>query len=388
MQENGIEVLDWPSSSPDLNPIENLWAIMKRKLRNDPQRTTSALKDKIQEIWDLITPEECKNLIVTMPKRIDAVLKSKGGKKQIINTILLLFVSNCVKSDERTYLPPLGNKLNNGYLPPANNNPEHSRNLQPTQIIKGAVSYKYNKPGVIDDPLPKRVDYVQPLGLDFASGKYKPISKGALISGLFFNENVAQILNRETENETPLNNAISGNGKPQFLNAKTSETSNLFTPKPKLDNALNSLNYNNSKAENTRQINKFVRNHLEDVVPINYYVEKVFKYKLFNYDDMTELSDTEPVVIFKPGDDIRFTEDTTIIDNYEHMFPVEKLKKPQKSSPLIVSTTTSTAPAPIITYDTHTIEATKHQISSEEKSESNRTGNGYIYEKPKIAFTF
>lgn len=80
--DNRIEVLDWPSSSPDLNPIENIWAIMKRRLRNDPQRTVQGLKAKIQEIWDSITPSECQYLVNTMNKRLNAVIKNKGDVTQ------------------------------------------------------------------------------------------------------------------------------------------------------------------------------------------------------------------------------------------------------------------------------------------------------------------
>lgn len=34
LADNGIEVLEWPGNSPDLNPIENLWTMVKRKLCN------------------------------------------------------------------------------------------------------------------------------------------------------------------------------------------------------------------------------------------------------------------------------------------------------------------------------------------------------------------
>ncbi len=34
LNDHGVGVLDWPANSPDLNPIDNLWGIVKRKMRN------------------------------------------------------------------------------------------------------------------------------------------------------------------------------------------------------------------------------------------------------------------------------------------------------------------------------------------------------------------
>ena len=74
-----IHVLEWPGNSPDLNPIENLWALIKRKLIKKCPLNISDLKEKICEIWhNEITPDVTNNLIKSMETRINGVLKNKG----------------------------------------------------------------------------------------------------------------------------------------------------------------------------------------------------------------------------------------------------------------------------------------------------------------------
>jgi transposase len=76
----GIKSLTWPGNSPDLNIIENLWAILKRKVRARNPKTLWELENTIMEAWEKdISPDIIKNLFNSMPRRIKAVIKSKGG---------------------------------------------------------------------------------------------------------------------------------------------------------------------------------------------------------------------------------------------------------------------------------------------------------------------
>jgi len=80
LSEHGIEVLDWPAQSPDLNPIEHLWSHVKSRLgsyRDDPT-SAEELWERVQAIWNDIDPEYCRTLVESMPARIAAVLKAKG----------------------------------------------------------------------------------------------------------------------------------------------------------------------------------------------------------------------------------------------------------------------------------------------------------------------
>ncbi len=77
--DHGVTVLDWPANSPDLNPIENLWCIVKRKMRDTRPNNADELKAAIKETWASIPPQQCHKLITSMPRRIEAVIKAKGA---------------------------------------------------------------------------------------------------------------------------------------------------------------------------------------------------------------------------------------------------------------------------------------------------------------------
>jgi transposase len=76
-----IEVLEWPPQSPDLNPIEHLWAHLKRQLAAYPTEPKSQheLWKRVEAEWEKIPARVCVNLIESMPARVAAVAKAKGG---------------------------------------------------------------------------------------------------------------------------------------------------------------------------------------------------------------------------------------------------------------------------------------------------------------------
>lgn len=76
---NGIQVLEWPGNSPDLNPIENLWMTLKRSVRRRRPNNMTELIHCIKQAWCLdISRELCENLSDSMPRRLKAVITNKG----------------------------------------------------------------------------------------------------------------------------------------------------------------------------------------------------------------------------------------------------------------------------------------------------------------------
>lgn len=77
-QDKGIDVLDWPSQSPDANPIENVWALMKLKLRGKKSLTAAELTRNLKAIWRSLSREYAEKLVESMPRRCQAIMDNGG----------------------------------------------------------------------------------------------------------------------------------------------------------------------------------------------------------------------------------------------------------------------------------------------------------------------
>ncbi|KAG0734448.1 hypothetical protein G6F23_012387 [Rhizopus arrhizus] len=81
IDQQPFEALEWPPQSPDLNPIEHMWAHLKRQLFHSYEAPPSSMHElwkRIGQTWYAISKEECQKYIKSMPKRCAAVIKAKG----------------------------------------------------------------------------------------------------------------------------------------------------------------------------------------------------------------------------------------------------------------------------------------------------------------------
>ncbi len=79
LKKNRVKVIQWPSMSPDLNPIEHLWGILKRQVEHHSPSSIRSLKEVILEEWKKIDLAKCCQLVHSMPRRLGAVIKNHGG---------------------------------------------------------------------------------------------------------------------------------------------------------------------------------------------------------------------------------------------------------------------------------------------------------------------
>ncbi|CAJ0936225.1 unnamed protein product, partial [Ranitomeya imitator] len=74
LQDEGIEAMDWPARSPDLNPIEHIWNIMSRPIhqRHIEPQTVKELADALVQVWEEIPQETIRCLFRSMPWHVEA----------------------------------------------------------------------------------------------------------------------------------------------------------------------------------------------------------------------------------------------------------------------------------------------------------------------------
>ena len=77
----GTRILPHPPNSPDLNPIEDIWSHLDRKLKASKVTSIQGLKRFLNKEWESLSWNIRKS-VESMPRRLDACLKAHGGRTQ------------------------------------------------------------------------------------------------------------------------------------------------------------------------------------------------------------------------------------------------------------------------------------------------------------------
>ncbi len=81
LRQQGVRALPWPAKSPDMSPIEHIWDVLGRRVRNRPQRCNNLqqLGRALQEEWRRIPREIIRRIIASMPRRCRACINARGA---------------------------------------------------------------------------------------------------------------------------------------------------------------------------------------------------------------------------------------------------------------------------------------------------------------------
>ena len=72
-------LMEFLPRSPDVNPIEHVWDYLKREKIRHAATSKERLWEVLCQCWNSIEASTLQNLVKSMPKRVQAILKAKGG---------------------------------------------------------------------------------------------------------------------------------------------------------------------------------------------------------------------------------------------------------------------------------------------------------------------
>jgi transposase len=78
LKEQGIEVLDWPSQSPDLNPIEQVWGWMARHMKDQNFNNIKEVREYVWILWEKISKDTILAFIDKLPDKIKYIKDHDG----------------------------------------------------------------------------------------------------------------------------------------------------------------------------------------------------------------------------------------------------------------------------------------------------------------------
>lgn len=78
LRNNGIQVLQWPFLSPDLNPIEHVWDVLEDRVKKHHPKNKTELALHLVEEWNKIDLSVFTKLVSSVPNRLHECIKMKG----------------------------------------------------------------------------------------------------------------------------------------------------------------------------------------------------------------------------------------------------------------------------------------------------------------------
>ncbi|KAI4903294.1 hypothetical protein NFI96_004871 [Prochilodus magdalenae] len=123
LRRKHLKVLEWPSQSPDLNPIENLCRELKVRVAQRQPRNLKALEEICMEEWAKISAAVCANLVKNYRKRLISVIANKGVvlwptveyiassvSGVVLHPIVEYIPSSCREDDHKWAVPPAASR--------------------------------------------------------------------------------------------------------------------------------------------------------------------------------------------------------------------------------------------------------------------------------------